>query len=204
MTTGSSGVDPDDAPGGGRRPPIARNDEFADFFRLHRRGVEAFVRSRLNHQSTHVDDVCADVFVVALQQFDRIGALTDSAARSWLLRVAELRCLREHRSHARFERAAGRFARGLDAAYEAFDDQHASVLDGDAALAADRVREVIAVLPESYQVVLRVDATEGMTGRRMAAELDATYAAARLRLMRAKRVFREEYVRRFGPAGSDL
>ena len=92
------------------------DDGFASFYLAHRRGVERYVRWSVGAMAEEVDDVCADVFCVALRRFDEIADLPTATARAWLLRVAAHRCLmpKEHRSRFRRDRAYRRIAIGSD------------------------------------------------------------------------------------------
>lgn len=174
-----------------------RDEEFAVFFVVHRRGIERYVTWRVGTEWAEVDDVCAEVFVTALRRFDEISELAAPIARGWLIRVADHLCSRHHRSRFRQDRAFRRVAstRGADA-YDPFDDVFVQRLADDGQL-ADQARVVLASLSETYQEVLRLELDGPITGREMAAALGTTETAARLRLMRAKRAFGAEYARRY-------
>lgn len=175
-----------------------REETFAVFFRVHRRGVERFVRWRIGGGTGEVDDVCSDVFYVALRRFDHVADLPESAARGWLLRVADHKCLKTHRSRFRRDRAYRRIATDDDrVGYDPFDDVFMESLGDDGQLAAN-AREVLAGLSDSHRRVLQLDLDGPISGKQMAEALGATEVAGRLRLMRAKRAFGDAYVQRFG------
>lgn len=173
-----------------------RTDDFALFFGTHRRSIERFVRRAVG-EGSEVDDICADVFVVALRRFEEIANLPDSAARSWLFRVAELRGLEHQRSRCRRDRAYGRAAATFVPNERPVDDEYMR-FDRRVEL-SNRVHVVLALLQPSHREVLRIymDA-DGQTGRQLAEALGVTHLVVRVRLTRAKRAFRAEYGRHFG------
>lgn len=179
-------------------PRSDREELFAVFFIEHHRGVERFVRWRIGTEMAEVDDVCSEVFFVALMRFDVLSDLPPSAVRSWLLRVAEHKCSNTGRSRFRRDRAYRRVA--VDPETEGrdpFDDVYLQQLGDDGQL-AERAREVIACLPERHREVLQLELDGPISGRAMAAALGTTEVAGRLRLMRAKRALGAEYERRYG------
>lgn len=177
---------------------------FAVFFDAHRRGVERFVGWRLGPVMAEVDDVCAEVFLVALRRFDEVGKLPVSVARGWLLRVADYRCAHAHRSRFRRENAYRRIAHDPDVeGFDPFDDVYLEQLSDDGQI-AQRTREVLATLSETHREVLQLELGGPLTGREIAEALGTSDVAGRLRRMRARRAFGAEYTRRFGWPGAAL
>lgn len=171
---------------------------FAAFVGAHRIGVERFASRKLGSDPAAVEDVCADVFVVALRRFDEISGLPDHRARLWLLRVTELRCLNHYRARSRRDRAYMRVATDPLTGPDSFNELGFEFLESTSPI-AERVQRALAMLSPAYQEVLRLDMFEDMTGPQIAKLLHTTPLAVRLRLMRAKRAFRQTFVEMFGP-----
>lgn len=177
-----------------------REDPFDEFFDAHFAGVERYVRARLNRDSASVDDVCTEVFLTAWERFDRhqLGELAPSAARRWLLRVAKNKCFHAYRSGFRRLRLVDRLTETVDIfAPDAIADELLDSLGGDELLAHKTI-EVLDELPARHRKVIELDLEEPPTGKELAAALDVTHAAARLRRMRARREFAATWERRFG------
>lgn len=186
-------------PDDGREP--AREELFAVFFGAHRRGVERFVRLQIGTDLAELDDVCAEVFFVALRRFDLLHDLPLSTARGWLLSVANHKCSNVRRSRFRRDRAYRRVATNpANDGYDPFEEVHLQRV-GDDVQIADQAREVLASLPETHRTVLQLELDGPISGRQMAVALGTTDGAGRLRLMRAKRAFGAEYARRYGWTG---
>ena len=145
-----------------------------------------------------MDDVCSEVFVVALRRFDQISDLPSNTARGWLLRVANHKCLNVQRSRFRRDRAYRRVAvKPENDGYDPFDDVYLQRLGDDGPI-AEHAREILACLPETIRTVLQLELDGPISGREMAVALNTTEGAGRLRLMRAKRAFGAEYAARYG------
>ncbi len=173
------------------------DDGFANFYAEHRQGVERYVRWSVGAMAD-VEDICAEVFCVALRRFDEIADVPPATARAWLRRVAVHGCLKEHRSRFRRDRAYRRFLICSDAGwYDPLDDGFLARLDDDGEVTR-RAREVLASIPENHRQVLCLNMDGPLTGMQMAEALGVTQTAARLRVMRAKRAFGAEYMRRHG------
>lgn len=183
--------------GDGRRTAV--NDLFADFFREHWAGVHRFAVRRLGPRLSAADDVCAEVFVVALKRFetDRLWDVAPSVARGWLIRVAWHKTLKEHGSATRWLRLSDRVQGATGEAYDPFDDVFIEVLSDGGQLAA-RAHAVIADLSEAHRRVLTLELDGPFSGKQLAEKLGTTDQGARLRLMRARREFAVVYLERFG------
>lgn len=184
-------------------PNFDRDGAFRVFFIAHVRGVDNFVRLQIGLGSADVEDLSNEVFEIALAHFDEIGAVSDVRARRWLLQVARLRSLQYHRSRFR-QRAAYRRLELLapDTSEDPIDDFIEEIAT-DRSDIMSRTREVLSVLSSAYREVLLLDMENELSGKLMAARLNMTHAALRLRLMRARRAFTEEYERRFGNPFTD-
>lgn len=179
--------------------PLPGSDDrqvFEAFFDAHRRGVERFVQTRMATNQADVEDVCADVFIVAWRRFGEVRAEPELGARRWLLRVAELRSNTHRRSGLRRDRMFGRVALepiADDLLEELFvNDLHRR------SEAAERVESVLAHLRSQYVEVLRLDMSSDLSGEQMAVKLGVSHVAVRVRLTRARHAFRAEYIRQFG------
>ena len=171
-------------------------DDFALFFKTHRGCIERFVTRAVSERS-EVDDVCADVFLVALRRFEEVATLPEAAARSWLFRVAELRCLKDQRSRCRRDRAYGRAAATCVPNDGPVDDVYLRLADSVGR--SDRVHVILASLHPSYREILEMCMEAGgPTGRQLSEALGVTHLAVRVRLTRARHAFRTEYERVFG------
>lgn len=184
----------------GGDPPgtTEREREFVAFYRLH--FSTALRRARyVTLNSADVEDVCALVFTLAYRRFDELRALAPPQAQAWLSRSVELVAANIRRSEARRWRLIVRLERQRlpepPGPVEAIEDAD---LRASEMLRAERTRTVIADLEGRHQEVLRMAEFERLSGPEIAAELGITAQAARLRLMRARNAFRDEYVRRFG------
>jgi RNA polymerase sigma factor (sigma-70 family) len=174
-------------------------DTFTTFFVEHRVAVERHVRYRLNSDVAEIDDVVNEVFMVALHRFDQVSAFTVSHARAWLRGVATNRCSHRHRSRHRLNRLYERLAERARAdAIGSFEEELVATLSGSDN--RTRVNDVLVGLIPSYREILRLDMSSEASGRQMAMAIDSTEVATRLRLMRARRAFAEQYESIFGAA----
>lgn len=181
-----------------------REGAFAVFYDAHQGGIEALVRWRIGKEMAEVDDVCTAVFFAAFQTFDVLRDLPFEQARAWLVKTTKNLCANVLRSRGRKERARVRASAELDQqACDPFDEIWLDALSDDGQLEG-RVYEVLEVLSETHREVLRLELDGPITGREMATVLGTTEVAARLRLMRARRACREEYIARFGWPWADV
>lgn len=171
-----------------------RAEEFGLFFEAHFSGVRSFVRARVRGEQ-EVEDICGDVFEIAWRRFPELATLPDFRARRWLLRTAELRCCTHHRSQVRrmaaMDRLTGRSGAPIDTTDEWWQT---TVSAAEAREVAAMVRTVLESLRPSDRQILQMDALAELSSREIAVALGITPVAARLRLMRARRVFRAAYL----------
>lgn len=139
----------------------------------------------------------SDVFAAALEKWDEVGTWDSQRQQAWVIRVAKNTCNRHHRGGFR-----GRaLHRRLAAAFTEIHDPITKLFEADTRPVPDyaaQIAEVMAVLSPKTRKVLELDAQRTLSQRQMAAAMEITYAALRLRLMRARRAFAAEYEQRFG------
>lgn len=172
--------------------------EFTAFFHAHFAAIRARAAHRTRNNS-RTEDICADVFTLAHHRFDELRAMPERQARAWLLRASELIGNNLTRSAIRRERLITRLER------EPLPTQPPPEEIADAAhreaaqqMLRRRGEQVLERLDPKHRSLLQLADYEGRTGREIASELGVTPRAARLRLMRARRAFRDTYVDLFG------
>jgi RNA polymerase sigma-70 factor (ECF subfamily) len=141
---------------------------FEQIYAEHVDAVRAYVRRRA--PQSVVDDVVADVFVVALRRIDDVPR----NALPWLYAVARKTLANERRKRHDVPTATPEIA--------SYEPEPV----GDAQLAA-----AFAALSDADREILRLVAWEGLSLRHAARVLDCTPVAARVRLHRAKARLRE-------------
>lgn len=195
--------DPAHDPLPARGRPLDRDAALADLFRAHVRHVERYVRSRIGGRSPDVDDVVHTVFEVALAKLEEVGAMSDGAARRWLIQVARLKSLHHHRERFRRQAVYGRLA----AAAAPERDPIAELIDidlGSRRQILANVRSVLGTLPAAARELLVLDMRGDLNGPQLAELLGIAPTALRVRLLRARRAFAGEYERRFGNPFDEL
>src|SRR4051794_37201652 len=135
-------------------------ERFEQIYTQHRDAVRAYVRRRASESV--VDDVVADVFVVALRRIDDVPA----APLPWLYGVARKTLANERRR-----------SEGVPPAVQSYDPEPV----GDPQLA-----RAFAELSDADREVLRLVAWEGLSLRHAARALECSPVAARVRFHRAK------------------
>jgi RNA polymerase sigma-70 factor (ECF subfamily) len=140
---------------------------FEQIYEQHAGAVRAYVRRRA--PESVVDDVVADVFVVALRRLDEVPR----NALPWLYAVARKTLANERRKRREVPVAAP------EASYEPEPV-------GDSQLAA-----AFAALSDADREILRLVAWEGVSLRDAARVLECSPVAARVRLHRAKARLRD-------------
>lgn len=137
-------------------------ERFEQIYAEHVDAIRAYVRRRAS-QSV-VDDVVADVFVVALRRIDDVPR----NALPWLYAVARKTLANERRKHRDVPLAAPEIA---------YEPEPV----GDSQLAA-----AFAALSDGDREILRLVAWEGLSPRDAARVLECSPVAARVRYHRAK------------------
>ena len=151
--------------------------------------VYSYVRRRLLPRTEDVDDVVQDVFLAALESL--AGFRGTSSLRSWILGVARHKVEDHYRERLR------------DAKLTQLDEQ----LDGapvlmvqhdehlDRVRMEDKIRQVLAGLPEAYRVALLWRYWEKRSAREMAAQTGRTEKAIERLLARAREHFQQGWGR---------
>ncbi len=156
----------------------------------HGRTVESFLGS-LEHDAEARKELWAEVFFTAYQHIDQLMDVTPDQARRWLLQTARnhnANTARKAMNRRRIiERLTADEPRPAPSAEEAYFDDCAA--DEQELIALRRAWEL---LSDSHRKVLLLDA-EGHDGTAIARSLGVSPAAARTRLMRARRAFLDVY-----------
>lgn len=138
---------------------------------------------RMAGSGSHVEDIVQETFLVAHR---RQAELQDHPEiRGWLFRVAQNLVLHHRRSFARKQR--------LSEAVGAEPRERRSEVSGPVAVrrTRDRIREVVALLPEHEQEVFILYELEEMTGKEIARILDIPQGTVWTRLTAARNRFKQ-------------
>lgn len=154
--------------------PADRRECFERLFEEHFRTVSGYARRRAT--ASEADDVVAETFLIAWRRLEDVP----TEAKPWLLGVARRVLANQHRSTARRAALAERIAQ-----------EHAAAPERDVA----PILAALARLSTGDREVLLMTAWDGLSGDEMAAALDCSRAAAKVRLYRAKRRLRSEFER---------
>lgn len=162
-------------------PPADQDPRVAAYERLfgaHYRAVAGFVARRVH--PTHVEDVVAEVFLVAWRRQAQIPVEPES--RPWLLGVARNVILAQCRAAGRQTQLQVRLADDLAVARQHDDSETvATRLD---------VARAWRMLTPASQEVISLAVHDGLTGPQAARALGISPVAYRLRLSRARRALR--------------
>lgn len=167
----------------GNEPAAGDGDREARFRQLYAAtyaDVSRFVLRRVH--PSHVEDVTAEVFIVAWRRLPDIPE-TPGEARAWLLGVARLTLQNTSRGRQRYAALAVRVAENV--AHHVDGDADAEVLSRRLDLAAAWPR-----LSTSHQEAIALIAWDGLSTGQAAAVVGISAVAFRLRLSRARRVLR--------------
>ncbi len=160
-----------------RAGELAAQDEF---FRSHVAAVMAVARKYLG-DTDHAADAAQDTFLAA---FRAIGSFQANARLgTWLHRIAVNTCLMKLRSDRR------RRTVPLDAGCELNARHEPETLEGGEI--ANRVREGIGQLPESFRTIIELRDLEGLDTAATAERLGTSEAVVKTRLHRARHALRE-------------
>ncbi len=170
--------------------------------RLHGRAVRYVVSSHVDDRAD-VDEIVADVLRLAYDNLHKLRSATEDQRRSWLLRTGRYlaanhvrRTISRHRLHGRLSSEPWFWAPSGEESYIADDETTSSLLRSQV------VRDVLDGLRDDYRQVLVMDAL-GDHGTNIGAHLGVSANAARKRLMRARRAFRDAYLAAVDCAVSD-
>lgn len=137
------------------------------------------------------DEVAADVvqeaFVRVLQRHERYDPVRPFKA--WFLQIVRnlsIDSLRRRRHHA-----------GQDA-LEAQSEEHAGFARIERKELAERIQQVMQVIPDKYRELIRLRDIEGHGSDDIAAMTGVDYGTTRWRIHQARKLFRQAWVARFG------
>ncbi len=151
--------------------------------------VSRFVLRRVPH--SHVEDVTAEVFVVAWRRLPDIPECPGEAT-AWLLGVARLTLQNNSRGRQRYAALAVRVAENVPAQVDG--DADADLLSRRLDLAAAWPR-----LSPSHQEAIALIAWDGLSTAQAAAVVGVSPVAFRLRVSRARRALRRHLEESPGP-----
>lgn len=156
-------------------------DSFRRFVAAHERMVRA-VLSRSEGNASDVEELCADVFVLAYGSFEELVPLNAAQQRVWLARTARF-LTANHGRRAATRRRTSRRLRALPA-LDAVESAEDTVVSHD----ADAVGRALASLDAGHRQVLVLRAL-GHDGPSIGRMLGVTAGTARKRLMMARAAF---------------
>lgn len=151
--------------------PQARRDAFETLFSTHAKAVHRYAQRRI--APSDVEDVVADVFVIAWRKFDEIP---DGFEQAWLFRTTWNVLANRHRKFIELP----------------FDELPDSPDDGDIAdsvIADVMLQQAWQTLSARDREVLRLVAWEGLNGSELAAALGISVSGAGVALSRARERF---------------
>ena len=162
----------------------------ARFVAAHIDAVYAYARHRLTPRADLADDVVQDVFLAAL---DGLAAFRgQSTLRAWLMGIARHKIEDVYRQRLRLPEGLD----DLDSAdAESFAQPPGLEHQIDAARVRDRVRRVLARMPERYGLILLWRYWEHRSTREMAGAIGATEKSVERTLARARASFRELWLK---------
>jgi RNA polymerase sigma factor (sigma-70 family) len=163
----------------------ARRGRFEAAFHAHHDAVRRYA---FRCGATDADDIVAESFVAFWRQLDSV---TPEAERAWLFSTARGQCANQRRSARRRDRL--RHALEADVGSATAHDQSSAATD-------PVVREALGCLSPVDQEILLLATWDGMSPSEIARVLAISRTAGAVRLHRARRRFRTEYLRR----GDDL
>jgi RNA polymerase sigma factor (sigma-70 family) len=153
---------------------------FRQLFNSHYAAVSAYVRRRA--PSDAVDDIVAEVFTTAWRRFDRIPV----DVKPWLFRVAKNVIATQRRSFIRREA----LLKKLQVSYRDIVDVRGEPTETPSAIAV-----ALSLLSESDREAITLIMWDDLTPAEAAAVLGVPPTAFRVRLHRAKKRLRREFLR---------
>lgn len=162
-----------------RDTPAARRASFTEMYREHYSAVRKYASWRCD--SAELDDIVADVFLVAWRRFDEVNP---SGARPWLFGVVK-NVLKDHR---RLRSNTARFVDHLIALRPA---RHTNLDTGDLSVEdVDLLKCGLGKVSEDDQQVLVLSSWYEMTAEEIATVLSISKSHVGVRLHRARTRFR--------------
>lgn len=149
----------------------ARRDAFERLFSTHARAVHRYAQRRI--AASDVEDVVADVFVIAWRRFDEIPSGFEQA---WLFRTT-------------WNVLANRHRKFIELPFDELPDNPDSGDIADTAIADVMLQRAWQALSARDREVLRLVAWEGLNGSELAAALGISVSGAGVALSRARERF---------------
>jgi RNA polymerase sigma-70 factor (ECF subfamily) len=144
------------------------------------------------HGHEDAEDVAQEAFLRVHRFLDRYDP--KQRFTTWLYQIVV------NLSIDALRRRKGAPAARLDNVPEAADGQPGPLHEVERLERQEKVREVLAGLPEQYRVILVLRDIEGMASRDVATVLNMNHATVRWRLHRARALFKETWESRYGVA----
>jgi RNA polymerase sigma-70 factor, ECF subfamily len=162
-----------------------RAESFSEFFEMHERRLRAFALRR-THDPGAADDLVGRAMTIAWQKFDGIPA---ECAFGWLCGVAVRVAANDDRGRRRRQALVDRLTA------EAETRPLGAYLDDEQLLDEQRraIDDAFASLDPDDREILRLATWDGLDDRELAAAFEVSPPAARKRLSRARRRFRDFY-----------
>ena len=168
------------------------DDALREMARLHGRAMTSVIRVS-ERDPGEVEELVADVLILAAQRLDDLRDLTDLQLHAWLVRTARYLCANHVRRASTRRRFVERLAREpMPVVPEPADVFETSELAEEADRQARRVFSALERMAPDYRQVLVLDAL-GETGTSIGATMGISPGAARKRLARARARFREVF-----------
>jgi RNA polymerase sigma-70 factor (ECF subfamily) len=178
-----------------RGDPAAFSALYARYLRTLERFAERRLPGRLRRRVS-VADVLQEAQLVALERMRDFESRGENSFRNWLMRIVEFKvreAVRRHRGAARraIDREATRGSMTGTDHLVGRDPSPSQAAIG--AEVAERAREAMAALPETYREVLRLAREEQLTLREVGERMGRSPEAARKLLGRALSAFAREF-----------
>jgi RNA polymerase sigma-70 factor (ECF subfamily) len=151
--------------------PNQRRDAFENLFSTHARAVHRYAQRRI--ASSDVEDVVADVFVIAWRKFDQIP---DGFEQAWLFRTA-------------WNVLANRHRKFVEVPFEELPDGPDAGDVAETVIADVTLQRAWQTLSARDREVLRLVAWEGLDGTELSEALGISVSGAGVALSRARERF---------------
>lgn len=169
-----------------------RERELRALIDAHGRTVRVLL-ARSERDREAVDELWADVFLLAFRRIDELSLLSDGQQRGWLIRTAGYLAANHRRRRASWRRMLDRLLREPPAPTSTPED---TALEMEQRTEEDEVSRAVRTTLSQLRVVDRqvlvLDAL-GHDGPSIGQQLDISAGAARKRLMVARIAFREQF-----------
>jgi RNA polymerase sigma-70 factor (ECF subfamily) len=164
----------------------ARNDPqaFREFYDRYALWVRVWFTRQTGSESAALD-LTAETFAQAWHSLRRFRDLADGSGAPWLFGIAR-NLLRQYHKHNRIESAA-RARMGLPASFADCEDYERVDERSEAGALAPLLRHALRALPAEQRRALELRIVHGLPYEAVAARLECSQNAARLRVSRALR-----------------